>query len=39
MVRVEANSSPWLADMVGGVIPLLLRTAKDGPNFVTVISR
>ena len=33
MVRVEANSSPWLADMVGSVIPVAVAHGEGRPEF------
>jgi phosphoribosylformylglycinamidine synthase len=33
MVRVEANSSPWLADMAGSVIPVAVAHGEGRPEF------
>lgn len=33
MVRVENNSSPWLSDMVGSVIPVALAHGEGRPEF------
>ena len=33
MVRVESNTSPWLADMVGSVMPVAVAHGEGRPEF------